>query len=190
MHWEPLSDTQLDELILVLEKYDITTINRMAHFFGQSRQETLGGYYLTEVNWSKEGVADSSKWISDREYFETKYAPSTSRGKNLGNTEKGDGYLFRGAGAIQLTGRYNYQKFSEKIGDPLIMEKGADYVAENYFWEVGGYFWEMKNINNVIDSGGTSDDVSKIVNRYDTDTFAQREEKYNEAYKTLNAWKK
>ncbi len=32
--------------------------------------------------------------------------------------------------------------------------------------------------------------VSKIVNRYDTDSFGEREKKYNEAYKTLSKWKK
>ncbi len=145
---------------------------------------------MTEVNWSKVGVTDPSKGSDDEEYFNEKYGPSTSKGENLGNTKEGDGYLFRGAGAIQLTGRYNYQKFADAMQDPMIMEKGADYGAEKYFWEAGGYFWNMKGINEVIDSGGTSDDVSKIVNRYDTDSFGEREEKYNEAYKTLSKWKK
>ena len=48
----------------------------------------------------------------------------------------------------------------------------------------------MKGINEVIDSVGTSDDVSKIVNRHDTDSFGERKEKYDEAYKTLSKWKK
>ncbi len=143
MHWEPLSDAQLDELISVLDKYEITTINRMAHFFGQTRFETFGGYWMTEVNWSKVGVADPSKGSDDEEYFNEKYGPSTSKGEDLGNTKEGDGYLFRGAGAIQLTGRYNYQKFADAMQDPMTMEKGADYVAENYFWEAGGYFWSF-----------------------------------------------
>lgn len=34
----------------------------------------------------------------------------------LGNTQPGDGALFRGRGFIQLTGRANYQKHSETIG--------------------------------------------------------------------------
>lgn len=65
------------------------------------------------------------------------------------------------------------------MNDSKIMELGADYVAENYFWEAGGYFWELKDINKKIDNGATSDD----------DTFDAREEKYKEAYKTLNEWK-
>ncbi len=48
----------------------------------------------------------------------------------------------------------------------------------------------MKGINKVIDSGGTSDDVSKIVNNFDKDTFDEREVKYDEEYKILSTWNK
>jgi putative chitinase len=36
--------------------------------------------------------------------------------KNLGNTQPGDGPRFKGRGFIQLTGRYNYNKYSNLIG--------------------------------------------------------------------------
>jgi putative chitinase len=58
------------------------------------------------------------------------YAPITefgSRGyfqkyegrKDLGNVIPGDGYLFRGRGYIQLTGRANYLKYGEFLKKPL-----------------------------------------------------------------------
>jgi putative chitinase len=36
--------------------------------------------------------------------------------KNLGNTQPGDGSRFKGRGFIQLTGRYNYTKYSKMLG--------------------------------------------------------------------------
>ncbi len=51
------------------------------------------------------------------------------------------------------------------MNDSKIMELGADYVAENYFGEAGGYFWELKDINKKIDNGATLYDISEIVNK-------------------------
>jgi len=50
---------------------------------------------------------------------------------DLGNTEYGDGPLYKGAGVLQLTGKHNYSRLCAAIGDPRIME-GVDYVAEVY----------------------------------------------------------
>ena len=50
---------------------------------------------------------------------------------DLGNTEQGDGPRFKGAGVLQLTGRYNYQRFCRDVGDSRVME-GVDYVSTTY----------------------------------------------------------
>ena len=44
--------------------------------------------------------------------------------EDLGNTQPGDGVKFAGTGWIQVTGRYNHQRFADAIGDPKIMELG------------------------------------------------------------------
>lgn len=38
---------------------------------------------------------------------------------DLGNLTKGDGYDYRGGGAIQLTGRYNFREIGKKMNVPL-----------------------------------------------------------------------
>jgi hypothetical protein len=48
------------------------------------------------------------------------YDPGTRIGRNLGNTEPGDGARFRGRGFVQLTGRANYFKFGPVVGYDLM----------------------------------------------------------------------
>ena len=49
---------------------------------------------------------------------------------DLGNGPH-DGPTYKGAGVLQLTGKYNYQRFCDAIGDPRVME-GVDYVSDTY----------------------------------------------------------
>ncbi len=50
---------------------------------------------------------------------------------DLGNTEPGDGPRYKGAGVLQLSGRYNYQRLADGINDQQVMD-GVDYVANTY----------------------------------------------------------
>ena len=61
----------------------------------------------------------------------------------MGNVEEGDGWLFRGRGLKQLTGRDNYTKFGASVD--MTAEEAAEYVAtpagavESACW-----FWDYK----------------------------------------------
>jgi len=71
---------------------------------------------------AKHETADTMQPIHERgkkAYF-NKYEPGTRIGNALGNTKPGDGYLFRGRGFVQLTGRANYAKASKKLGVDLV----------------------------------------------------------------------
>ena len=50
---------------------------------------------------------------------------------DLGNRGPDDGTRYKGAGVLQLTGRYNYQKLADGIHDPKVMD-GVDYVSDTY----------------------------------------------------------
>ena len=72
--------------------------------------ETANFIYMKEIadGWAYEGRSD------------------------LGNTQAGDGPKFKGAGVLQLTGRYNYTRAAEKLADPKIVERGVDYTSDQY----------------------------------------------------------
>ena len=80
----------------------ITDPTELAMFMAQMGHESGSFRYATEM---ASGEA---------------YNPGTSVGKNLGNTQPGDGPRFKGRGYIQLTGRWNYGHFGKKVGVDLI----------------------------------------------------------------------
>ena len=49
---------------------------------------------------------------------------------DLGNGPT-DGPKYKGAGVLQLTGKFNYQRLADGINDPKVME-GVDYVSNTY----------------------------------------------------------
>lgn len=122
--------------------------------------------------------------IGSEGYFK-KYEPGTPTGDTLGNTEAGDGYLFRGRGYFHLTGRYNYQKAQDALGYDFI--NNPDLAADpNIAAAVAVWFWKNRVQPRVKDF----DDVKKVT-YYINPKFvglADRREKYKEIYKLVKTF--
>jgi len=144
-----ITDEMVNSLNRALDKYNITNPKEIKLFITVCLHESK--LSLTEAGWCSKNYV--------KEYCKM-YEPGTAKGKELGNIQVGDGYLFRGGGFIQITGRTNYQAFADSIGDPEIMKKGADYVAQKYPWEAAAFWWKENKISNIIAKGSNQDDLT------------------------------
>jgi putative chitinase len=138
------SASQLADLNDCLRRFEVNTPQRICHFLAQCGHESGG------LRWMLE--------LASGDAYEGR--------RDLGNTRPGDGRRFKGAGAIQLTGRFNYQRFADFIGDPDVMT-GAPYVANRYPFSSAGFWWRDNKINALIDGGATCRRVSARVNGRD-----------------------
>ena len=84
----------------------------------------------------------------------------------LGNGDEasGDGWLFRGRGAIQLTGRFNYQKFSVYVDDFSIM-RDPDPVADKYAFNSAMFFFRESKVWDLCDGGLHDDDIKQVTKK-------------------------
>lgn len=78
--------------------------------------------------------------------------------KDLGNTQPGDGFRYRGRGLIQTTGRYNHRMVRDRLRargiDCPDFEDDPDQLADPTWaaWSAADY-WDWKNCNLLADAG-------------------------------------
>ena len=100
----------------------------------------------------------------------------------MGNTEDGDGWLFRGRGLKQLTGRENYTRFGKSVD--MSAEEAAEYVAtEKGAVESACWFWDANNLNDIADT----DNVVKMTKKINGGKIGleDRQERYTNAMEVL-----
>lgn len=68
--------------------------------------------------------------------------------ENLGNTETGDGWRFRGRGLIQATGRANYRLLSDAMGQDL--EANPDLLAQPSFALESALLWWERRVPDAV----------------------------------------
>ena len=151
--------------------YELTPY-RAAHFFGQTGHETAAFKLFSEnLNYSANGL---SKIFG--KYFpgdlEKEYARKPEKiasrvyGNRMGNgdEESGDGWKFRGRGALQLTGKNNYTAFAKYLDRPEILDS-PDLVATEYAFESAMFFFDKNNLWSICDKGIDSNTITKLTKR-------------------------
>jgi putative chitinase len=140
--------------------YKLTPV-RTAHFFAQCAHESGNFKAFSEnLNYGAKGLQGIfKKYFPDAATaarYERKPEMIANRvyANRMGNGDEksGDGWKYRGRGAIQLTGKNNYQAFANYIKDPEVMTN-PDIVATKYSFESALFFFDNNKLWNICDKG-------------------------------------
>lgn len=141
-------------LFKIKDKLGIKNNEHLAMFVGQCAHESGNFAFDTEnLNYSADRLL-----VVFKKYFRSN-ASALSCARNpekiankvyanrMGNGDElsGDGYKYRGRGAIQLTGKANYVLFSQYIKDEEIIDN-PDLVADRYYFESAKFFFDKNKI--------------------------------------------
>lgn len=153
-------------------KWDITTDARIAAFLAQAMHESAEFTRLEEnLNYSAEALvrvwpkrftleeaqacAHKPELIANRVYAD-----------RLGNADaaSGEGWLYRGRGLFQITGKDNYRHCSIAIaGDADTLLMNPELLASTqYACESAGWFWNARGLSDLADRGGFEEITRKI----------------------------
>jgi putative chitinase len=135
---------------------------RAAHFFAQTSHETGGFKAFSEnLNYSADGLNKIfPKYFKNAGRNAAEYARNPEKIANIvyasrmgnGDPASGDGWKFRGRGALQLTGKANYEAFAKYLGNNEVLEN-PDLVATKYSFESAMFFFERNKLWSICDQG-------------------------------------
>lgn len=144
-------DELASALIAECQRQGITDPNQIAYVLATAQLESGMGQYLEEF-------ADGSAYEGRAD---------------LGNTQAGDGVRFKGRGYVQITGRVNYQDWSDRLGvdfvsNPELMEQ-PNYALTTIVVGMRDGTFTGKKLSDYIPAGGSPDFVNarRIINGTD-----------------------
>lgn len=196
----------------LFERHGITTPLRMGHFLAQALHETGGFTILREnMNYTKAarlleifGVGRHSAAITASEATHLVGNPEAIaervyglgnpyKARELGNTEPGDGFRYRGNGVLQTTGRANHRRMGAACG--LDFEGNPELVtAPEHALKPALQEWTDHNLNIFADRS----DIRTITRKINggLNGLADRERWFNKLWPLLKtadqpeeAWK-
>lgn len=146
-------------LLPALEQFDINTPERIAAFISQCAHESQSFNRVAEnLNYSAEALmrtwpkrfpslASTAGFVRDPRALANRVY-----GLRMGNNQPGDGYMYRGRGLIQLTGKDNYTAATAALGLPLVAH--PEFVElKPVAARTAAWFWEKNGLNELADHG-------------------------------------
>lgn len=177
----------LEALNSQLAKFEINTPLRLAHFIAQIAHESGSFKYKSEnLNYSAKALRAVFGKYFDTDAMAEQHARKPEQIANIvyanrmgnGDPESGDGWLYRGRGLIQLTGKENYARCAEAIG--VDCENQPDLLCDDAAAAVAAacWYWQSRKLNDLADSDDIKGITRKINGGYhgleDREAFYQR----------------
>jgi putative chitinase len=174
-------------------KFGITNVLRLAHFLSQCGHESGGFKAVNEnLNYSADGL----KKIFPK-YFPGNISESYARNpekiankvysSRMGNGDEssGDGWKYKGAGYIQLTGKSNYAAFDKFVEDDIL--GNPSLVATKYPLASAAFFFQSNGLWSICDKGADDATVTAVTKRVNGGTIglADRIKHFKEYYSLL-----
>jgi putative chitinase len=147
---------------------------RAAHFFAQTAHESGGFKRFSEnLNYSAKGLRGTFGKYFRTDLEAQMYARQPQRIANrvyanrMGNgpESSGDGWLYRGRGALQLTGKDNYEEFGEYIGRVEEVLENPDIVATELCFESALWFFDKNKLWSICDKGINEKAIHELSSR-------------------------
>jgi putative chitinase len=156
-----------------MAEYQIGTTTRQAAFLAQIGHESGGLRWLKEI-W---GPTDAQK----------KYEPPSDKASQLGNTQAGDGFRYRGRGPIQITGRDNYVNVSNALDHDFVTNPD-DLASPEWASKSAAWWWASHALNQQADRNTDQSflAITRTING-GTNGLADRQERWKVAKQALGA---
>jgi putative chitinase len=158
---------------------------RAAHFFAQTSHESGGFKSLSEnLNYSADGLVKIFRKYFPDVAAATPYARNPEKiankvyGGRMGNGDEasGEGFMYRGRGAIQLTGKDNYVAFAKAIGRPDVLTN-PDIVSGELAFESAMFFFDKNKLWDICDKGINDETITALTKRINGGTIGLEDRK-------------
>lgn len=173
-----IPDAVLAQIPDTVQKFELNTPLRLAHFLAQTGHESGGFKATTEnLNYGAKGLLGIFKKYFPTEAKAKEYERKPEKIANLvyggrmgnGPEASGEGYKFRGRGYIQLTGKDNYKAFDAVVPDDILAN--PDLVATKYPLLSAAWFFHKNGLHKLADGGATDAVVTSITKRVNGGTI-------------------
>ena len=185
----------IDEVVGIIEKYrmkfGLDTGLRLAQFLAQVREETGPEFKVIResLNYKEEAVLkmwpnrvsvdQAEKYARDEDTPKANQEAIANLvyANRLGNgdADSGDGWKYRGAGCLQITGKSNFAEVQKRC----IAKTGAEANPDTLegFMLFGFSYWLWRECYKAADTGD-ADKVTAIINKH-TESYANRRKYFN-----------